>query len=426
MNALSLPFLFSLLAVLLVFSACFSASETALMSINRYRLMHLASEGNKGAQLAQKLLEKPERLIGLILLGNNFVNIMASAVTTVAFIRIAGDSGVLIGTMFLTVVVLIFAEVAPKTLAAFKPERVALPAAFFLYPLLKVLYPVVRVINALASVVLRPFGVNSSAPSNNDLSQNELRTLLEQGGSLIPKSHRQMLLNVLTLEQATVEDIMVPRNEVRGIDLNCSLAEVIEQVQAYPYSRAIMYRDSLDNVVGILNLRKLINVDQETMTLEWLEKAMFKPYYIPQSTRLPQQMVEFQRLQRRIGLVVNEYGDIVGLVTLADILEEIVGEFTTEPAQHARRIDRQGDSSWTIDGRIAVHSLNRRLGWDLPTEEATTFSGLIVSALDELPDEGTEVSLFGFSIRIEQVRDNVIQLVKVTLPIPETDSETDG
>ena len=221
MNALSLPFLFSLLAVLLVFSACFSASETALMSINRYRLMHLASEGNKGAQLAQKLLEKPERLIGLILLGNNFVNIMASAVTTVAFIRIAGDSGVLIGTMFLTVVVLIFAEVAPKTLAALKPERVALPAAFVLYPLLKVLYPVVRVINALASVLLKPFGVNSSAPSNNDLSQNELRTLLEQGGSLIPKSHRQMLLNVLTLEQATVEDIMVPRNVVRGIDLNC-------------------------------------------------------------------------------------------------------------------------------------------------------------------------------------------------------------
>lgn len=415
MNALSLPFLFSLLAVLLVFSACFSASETALMSINRYRLMHLAREGHRSAQLAQKLLETPDRLIGLILLGNNFVNIMASAVTTVAFIRIAGDSGVLMGTVFLTVVVLIFAEVAPKTLAALRPETVALPAAYVLYPLLKLMYPVVRVINLLAGLVLKPFGANHTQASSQDLSQHELRTLLEEGGSLIPPGHRQMLLNVLTLEQATVEDIMVPRYEIRGVDLD-QPEQLVQQVEDYPYSRAIVYRGSIDQVEGILNLRELMRLRNQPLTVDWICQRMLTPYFIPASTRLPQQMVEFQRVQRRLGLVVNEYGDIVGLTTLADILEEIVGEFTTEPKQHARRIEPQGDGSYLIDGRIAVHSLNRRLGWELPTQEASTLSGLIVAALDELPENGACLELFDLRIQIELVQDKIIRQVRIWPP----------
>lgn len=421
MNALSLPFLFSLLVILLVFSACFSASETALMSINRYRLMHLAREGHRSAQLAQKLLETPDRLIGLILLGNNFVNIMASAVTTVAFIRIAGDSGVLIGTVFLTVVVLIFAEVAPKTLAALKPETVALPAAYVLYPLLKLMYPVVRVINLLAVLLLKPFGADARETSSQDLSQNELRTLLEEGGSLIPPGHRQMLLNVLTLEQATVEDIMVPRYEIRGIDLD-QPEQLVQQIEDYPYSRAIVYRGSIDQVEGILNLRELMRLRNETLSEDWICQRMLTPYFIPASTRLPQQMVEFQRVQRRLGLVVNEYGDIVGLTTLADILEEIVGEFTTEPKQHARRIEPQGDGSYRIDGRIAVHSLNRRLGWDLPTQEASTLSGLIVAELDELPDNNTEIVLFDLRIQIELVQDNIIRQVRIWPPLRTTEA----
>lgn len=425
MNDIPLSLLFSALGVLLLLSAFFSGSETALMSINRYRLMHLASEGHRGARLAQKLLEQPDRLIGLILLGNNFVNILASAITTVAFIQIAGEAGVLIGTAFLTVVVLIFAEVAPKTMAAFRPERVALPAAYVLYPLLRVAYPVVWVINWLAGGVLWLLGHRRSESSDHThLSQDELRTLLEQGGSLIPEGHRKMFLNILALEEARVEDIMVPRNEIRGIDLDSDTASLTSELEQYPYSRAVVYRGDIDQVVGILSLRELLRLRAgEAPTAAWIESRLRKPYFIPEGTRLPQQLVEFQRHQRRLGLVVDEYGDIVGLVTLADILEEIVGEFTTEPKQNTRKIEHLKDGSLLVDARIAVHSLNRRLGWDLPTEDANTLSGLIVSQLGALPEAGSELPIEGLRIRVEAVRDNVVRLVRVWLPEENGDDE---
>lgn len=420
MDDIPLSILFAGLAGLLVLSAFFSGSETALMSINRYRLLHLARSGHRGARLAQKLLERPDRLIGLILLGNNFVNIFAAALTTVVFVRLVGEAGVLVGSLALTVVVLIFSEVAPKTLAALKPERVALPAAFVLWPLLKIAYPFVWVINLLAGIVLRPFGAHDHNKDDGEISQEELRTLLEHGGSLIPQSHRKMFLNILALEEARVEDIMVPRNEIIGIDLDGDPAELPAKLAKFPFGRAVVYRDSIDQVEGILNLRDVVDVRAETaITPALIVSRLRKPYFIPEGARLPQQLSEFQRQRRRLALVVNEYGEIVGLVTLADILEEIVGEFTSEPKQNSRRIEHQADGSILVDGRIAVHSLNRRLDFDLPTEDANTLSGLIVSHLESLPAAGTELSIDGYRMRVEHVEGNVVKRVRVQPPDPD-------
>jgi Mg2+/Co2+ transporter CorB len=422
MSSVSLEALFGALAVLVVLSAFFSSSETALMAINRYRLLHLAREGHRGARLAERLLQHPDRLIGLILLGNNFVNISASALATIAFVRIAGEAGVLIATVSLTFVLLIFAEVAPKTLAAFRPERIALPAAYVLWPLLKVSYPLVRVVNLIAGAVLRLFGHRGGKASDTALSADELRTLLEEGGRLIPDSHRRMLLNILMLEEARVEDIMVPRNEIRAIDLDTDADTLRRDLAEFPYSRVIVYRGSLDNVIGVLNTRSLLDLRRGTeVTTGLIEARMRKPYFIPEGTRLPQQLVEFQRLQRRSALIVDEYGDIQGLVTLADILEEIVGDFTTAPKQTSRRVEKQADGSLLVDGRIAIHSLNRRLDWELPTDDANTLSGLIVNRLEDLPNAGDELEIDGFRMRLEQVKDHVIRLVRVIPPQPSED-----
>jgi len=415
--------LLGLLAGLLLLSAFFSGAETALMSINRYRLLHLARAGSRGARLARKLLEQPDRLIGLILLGNTFANILASALATLVFVRMAGEAGLLVGTAVLTIIVLIFAEVAPKTLAAFHPERVALPAAYVLYPLLRVAYPFVWVINALANGVLYVFGHRRNASVNTTLSQAELRTLLLEGGGLIPDTHRKMLLNILALEEAYVEDIMVPRGEIIGIDLDDDPDILRQTLAAFPFSRAPIYRGSVDQVTGVLHLRSLMNIPAEHITPELIEARARKPYFVPEGASLPQQLVEFQRLKRRVAMVVDEYGDVVGMVTLADILEEIVGEFTTTPKQDTRHVHHEADGSVLVDGRIPVHSLNRRLGWSLPTEDARTLSGLIVSHNEALPAAGAEFEIDGFRMRVEQLGDNVIALIRVRAPVPDADEE---
>lgn len=427
MTDIPLPVLFAALTVLLVLSAFFSSSETALMSINRFRLMHLARGGNRGAMLAQKLVREPDRLIGLILLGNNFVNILASAIATIAAVRIGGEAGVLVGTIVLTIVVLIFAEVAPKTLAAFRPERVALPASYVLVPLLKLFYPLVRAINFFAGLVLRMVGHRGGQATEQKLSQAELRTLLEEGGGLIPDSHRRMLLNILALEEARVDDIMVPRNEIRGIDLDDEPEDLRATLRDFPFSRAVIYRSKIDNVVGTLNLRTLLDLSQSRpIDGALVEERMREPYFIPEGTRLPQQLVAFQRLQRRSGLVIDEYGSIRGLVTVADILEEIVGEFTTAPKQDTRHIHFEADGSVLIDGRIPVHSLNRRLQWDLPADAARTLSGLIVSVLEHLPEPGVDLVLDGYRMQILEVRDNVVRKVRIVAPPEDAADEPDS
>lgn len=417
MDDIPLSLLFTALGILLVCSAFFSGSETALMSINRYRLMHLAREGSRGARLAQRLLAQPERLIGLILLGNNFVNIAATTIATIAFVRLAGEAGPWISTAVLTVVVLIFSEVAPKTLAALKPERVALPASYVLWPMLRLSLPLVRVVNSLAAGVLWLAGHRAPKGDAHALSAAELRTLLEEGGRMIPEKHRQMLLNILALEEARVEDIMVPRNEIEGIDLDGDPTELRNRLAAFPFSRAPVYRGSIDQVVGILHLRNLLGTPPEVLIdPAFIEARVRKPYFVPEGTPLTKQMLEFQRVKRRVGLVVDEYGDIVGLVTLPDILEEIVGDFVSAPGQNTRRIQHNPDGSLLIDGRTPLHTLNRHLDWDLPTDEFSTLNGLIVARMEAIPPVGAEVEIEGLRMRIEAIGDNVVQRVRVFPP----------
>ena len=425
MSEVPLVFLLGALVVLLLLSAFFSSSETALMSISRFRLMHLAQSGNRGAKLAQKLVRQPDRLIGIILLGNNFVNISASAIATIAAVRIGGEAGILIGTAFLTVIVLIFSEVAPKTYAAFHPERVALPASYVLYPLLRVFYPLVRLINLLAGLVLRLVGHSGSKRVEQSMSQAELRTLLQEGGGLIPDNHRQMLLNILGLEDARVDDIMVPRNESRGIDLDDDTETLRAALRGFPFSRAVLYRGSIDNVLGTLNLRTLLALSQsEPIDAGLFERNMRPPYFIPEGTRLTHQLLEFQRQQRRSGLVIDEYGSLQGLVTVVDIVEEIVGEFATAPKQDTRHIHFEDDGSVVIDGRIPVHSLNRRLQWDLPADAARTLSGLIVRVLEHLPTPGETLEINGYRMHVQLVRDNVVRKVHVVAPqVSEADDD---
>ncbi|MBL8251295.1 MAG: HlyC/CorC family transporter, partial [Candidatus Competibacter sp.] len=322
------------LVLLIGCSAFFSGSETGLMTLNRYRLRHRAKAGDKAARRASNLLEHPDRLIGIILLGNNFVNILASSLATVIAIHFLGETGIVASTAIMTIIVLVFGEVAPKTLAALHPERIAFPASAVLSPLLKVFYPLVWLINAVANGLLRLFRVPAHTSSHHSLSAEELRTVVTEAGVMLPKSHQTMLLSVLELEEITVNDIMVPRHEIEGIDLEDDWHDILTQLNYSPYTRLVVYRGSIDQVVGFLHLRNVLNLMSQKSNCDHaaLERLCREPYFIPEGTSLTRQLVNFQQLRRRIGLVVDEYGDVLGLVTLEDILEEIVGEFTTDPA----------------------------------------------------------------------------------------------
>ncbi|MFN2310053.1 MAG: HlyC/CorC family transporter, partial [Gammaproteobacteria bacterium] len=322
MDAIPLSVLFGTLLFLLILSAFFSGSETGLMTLNRYRLRHLAKNRHRGAMRAQRLLERPDRLIGLILLGNNFVNILASAIATLIGMRLFGEVGIAIATGALTLVVLIFSEVAPKTLAALHPERIAFPASFLYIPLLKLLYPLVWVINKIANAFLGLLGVSPEQSGGHALSSEELRTVVLEAGAMIPKRHQKMLLNLLDLEKATVEDIMIPRNEVVGVDLSDDIEEITEILTHTQYTRLPVFEDSIDHVVGILHLRSIVPLlKRGDLTHDALRSVLREPYFIPEGTSLNRQLLNFQRESRRTGLVVDEYGDIQGLVALEDILE---------------------------------------------------------------------------------------------------------
>jgi len=414
LNEISLPVLFGLLAILLIASAFFSGSETALMSLNRYRLRHLSKTGHRGAQLAQRLLDQPDRLIGLILLGNNFVNISASAIATVVALRLGGEAGILIGTAVLTVVVLIFSEVAPKTYGAYYPERIAFAVSYLLWPLLRISRPLVWSVNLLANAVLSLLGVGRKSGDGDQLSPEELRTLLAEGGGLIRPRDRRMLLNILELEELAVDEIMVPRREVSGIDLDEPVAEIMKVLGRFPYSRIPIHRGSIEHISGVVNTRQILPlISKGTLDAEALERIAKKPYFIPSGTPLTRQLQEFQRRQRRMGFVVDEYGDLQGLITIQDILEEIVGEFTTSPEATPTRAAKLPDGSVRAEGRMRVRLLNRQFGWELPTDGASTLSGLIVERLDGVPEEGSSSELLGFRLLFERVEDNLVQRVVI-------------
>ena len=419
MNDVPLSVLFGVLIFLLILSAFFSSSETGLMTLNRYRLRHLVQKKHRTAIMANRLLERPDRLIGLILLGNNFVNILASALTTIIALRMGGETGLAIGTGILTLVVLIFAEVAPKTLAALHPEKIAFPAALIYTPLLKILYPVVWVINGIANTLLSILGVDTKGVNSHHLSTEELRTVVNEAGTLIPKRHQSMLLSILDLEKVTVEDIMIPRSEIHGIDLDDDWPDIKEQLTHSQHTRLPIFRDDVDNVVGVLHIRHVMHQmasSHEEFSKKTLESNMQKPYFIPEATPLNTQLLNFQRQERRIGLVVNEYGDIQGLVTLEDILEEIVGEFTSDPATNIREVHPQDDGSFLVDGSVLVRDLNKMLRWQLPMDGPKTLSGVIVEYLESIPETGISVKIQDYAIEIVQTSDNTVKTARVVPP----------
>ncbi|MGD8785689.1 MAG: HlyC/CorC family transporter [Thioalkalispiraceae bacterium] len=412
-----IPFsiLFGTLAFLIIASGFFSGSETGLMSLNRYRLRHLADQNKKGARTALRLLSRPERLIGVILLGNNFVNILAASIASIIGFHLYGEKGVMIASMILTVIILIFSEVTPKTLAALNPERFALPASYVLEPILKVMYPIVWLTNQAANGIFRLLGVSKYQVSQYDLSTEELRIVVNEAGTVIPQRHQQMLLNLLDLEKVTVEDIMVPRNEIIGIDLEDDWDKIMKDLNQSQHTKLPVYEGDIDKIIGFLHLRKSIQIfkDPEGVNKDTLRKIIRDPYFVPEGTPLNTQLLNFQREKRRIGLIVDEYGEILGLITLEDLLEEIVGEFTTDPAAKSKDIHIQDDGSYLIDGSASVRELNRILEWDLPTEGPKTINGLIIEYLEHIPDPGTSLLIANYPIEIVQTTNNTVKTVRI-------------
>ena len=419
--------LMGLLILLLVLSAFFSGSETALMSVNRYRLRHRARAGHRGARLAEALLARPDRLIGLILLGNNLVNFSAASLVAIIALKRGGQPAVAVGTVALTLVVLIFSEAAPKTLAALHPERLAYPSAYIYYPLLKIVYPIVWLTNVASNGVLYLIGVRQSAGEGYALSREELRTVVYEAGARISSRYRQMLLSILDLEQVTVDDVMVPHNEIVGIDLDDDLDEIMKTIGETEHTRLPVYRDNIDQVIGLLHLRRLANiVDQSNFSKSSIEALLIEPYFVPEGTPLSTQLVQFQKSNQRLALVVDEYGDIQGMVTLEDILEEIVGEFTAAPTDSVEEIVKENEGCYLIAGSANVRDINKSLHWNLPTEGPKTMNGLILETLETIPAPGTCLKLADYPIEIVDSNDNRVTLVRIhAFPSGSTSSSTD-
>jgi len=400
-----------------------------MMALNRYRLKHLSRQGHRGARRAMALLRRPQRLISLILLGNNLVNILAAVLATLLFTQLFGEFGPLVATVVLTVVILLFAEITPKTVAALHPELIAFPAARVLRVLMWLARPAIWLIDGFISTLLRLGGLRARAGDNDRLSQEELHTVVREAGSLISSHHQDMLLNVLELEQATVEDIMVPRSEIVMLHLEMQPDQLLETLAASRHTRLPVCAASRDDVVGVLHTRKLAPLLTEpagTLDAEVLKQLCDEPYYIPERTSLHTQLINFQKGKERLGLVVDEYGMVQGLVTLEDILEEIVGEFTTSSQNYSRDVVHVEDGSYLVDGSVSLRELNRRLDWELPMGEARTLNGLIIEHLETLPTPGTSLRIDGYTLEITQIIGNTVRSVRIRRAPGATANEEGG
>ncbi|KID58378.1 membrane protein [Pseudoalteromonas luteoviolacea CPMOR-1] len=415
MDDISTNALFIILGVLILISGYFSSSETGIMSINRYRLRHLVKENNKSAKRVDKLLQRPDRLIGLILLGNNLVNIAASSVATLIGLRLFGDAGLIISTLVLTLVILIFAEVTPKTLAALYPEKVAFPSSLILKILLKFLFPFVSAINFITNGILKLFGVSPEQIEEHSLSKEELKTVVNESSAMLPTNHGSMLTSILDLEQVTVEDIMIPRNEINAIDINDDWKDISRRLTNAQHTRVLLYRDQIDDAVGFIHSRDALRLlTKEQFDKPSLLRAVREIYFIPEGTSLNTQLLKFQQNKERIGLVVDEYGDIQGLVTLEDILEEVVGDFTTtQTPTPSDEVTVQSDGSVLVDGSANIRDLNKEMGWELPTEGPKTLSGLIVEYLEDIPESQLSLKIANYPMEVMEVKENMIKIVKI-------------
>ncbi len=411
MNDMSLGMLFGILAAMLILSAFFAGSETALMSLNRYRLRHLVKLKHPGAMKAQKLLQRPDHLLGLMLLGNIFINNFAASLATVIAIKLYTDdeSVIAISTGLLTIVMLICSEVTPKTLAAIKPEPLAFPAAWIYTPLLKLLYPIVWFINLFVNLLLRIIGIDVKKSRHEALNKDELKSIISDAESLMPARYQKMLMGILDLESATVEDIMTPRNEIVGLDLESPIEEIINQIKTSPHTRLPVYKTSIDRIIGFIHLRKvLFLINQDCFDKQTIINSLDKPTFTPETTPVHVQMHRFKHEKIRIGLVVDEYGDVQGLVTLDDLLQEIVGELINDDDT----VRVQTDGSILVDANITLRELNRVTQWSFPTEGPKTLNGLIIEFMETIPEIGTSIRLHEYPLEIIKRDENSVKLVK--------------
>ena len=406
--------LVALVVVLIVLSAFFSATETALMSLNRYRLRHQARAGNRAARIAERLLQRPDRLIGVILLGNTGTNIAATALVTFIALRVGGERAIFASTLAFIVIVLIFAEVAPKTVAALNPPRYALPSAPIYYVLLKIVYPIVWVLNLFTNGLLRLLGVQPDKIASHSLSADELRTIVAEAGVMVPRRHQRMLLSILDLDAIRVDDVMVPRQEVIGLDLDRDWQDNLALIQTSQHDRLPVYRGDIDNIVGVTRVRDLLpELVRGELTQSILLERIREPYFVPEGTPLNKQLLNFQQTRRRSAFVVDEYGDVQGLITTQDILREIVGELASAVDIG---VTKESDRSYVVDASANVRQLNRVMNWNFPTDGPKTLNGLIVEQLETIPETGTGVTVADYPIEILDASEHGIKTVRVFPP----------
>lgn len=414
---MSLTGLFILLVVLLLLSGFFAASETALMSVNKYQLRHKARTGHAVAQLILRMIERPDRLLGVILIGNTAANIIASSIATVICVKLWGESKIVVAMVVLTFVVLIFSEVTPKTYAALHPMKTSKLVAWPLYIIQMVIYPVVLLANTIANGFLFLLGVRVNKKALDALTAEELRTIVHESSQKIPEHYQDMLLGVLDLTEATVDDIMIPRNEIIGIDLEDDWQDSLKLLANSPYTRLLVYKGGLDDIKGVLHLREIVYlIAQNRLTPKTLSSVLYETYYIPSGTPLNIQLLNFRKIKRRSAIIVNEYGDVQGLVTLEDILEEIVGKFTTNLSELNPEIHHQHDGSYIINGAINIRELNRELDWTLPVSSAKTLSGLVIEHLEMIPKTALCLWLGPYRMEVMKINDNMIKTVRVIPP----------
>ena len=411
MNEIPLWILLASIAFLVLMSAFFSGSETSMMAINRYRLKHLVKEKNKSAKRVSKLLEKTDRLLGVILIGNNFTHTLSTALATVVAIRIWSDNAVLAVTVFMTIIMIIFAEVMPKTIAALKPESIAFPSSYLLKPLSKILSPLITLVSFVSNNVTKLIGIDLDNANKDELKPEELRTLLQTSG--VPKRQEEMLMGIFDMDNLSVNDVMIPKNEIIGIDLNDETEDIVKQLQEIDFTYIPCYEDTIDNIQGFLSLNKKAEfLGSEEKSIRSLRDELREPLFVPENTPLYKQLANFQSSGRRVGLIVDEYGDIEGIITLRSILEIIVGEITTESIEKMD-IMPQADGSYLVDGSMMIREVNRRLKWELPTEGPKTLSGLILEEIQTIPDTNVGLSIESYRIETVLIKDNVIKLAKV-------------
>ena len=415
MNEIPLSVLAGILFCLIIFSAYFSSSETGMISLNRYRLRSKSKTGHSGAKRVEMLLKQPDRLISVILIGNNLVNIFASSIATVIAIRLWGDAGIALASGLLTLIILIFAEVAPKTLAARYPERIAYPSSFILKPLLFIFSPFVWLVNGASKGLLRLLGIRTTQHNNPDsLNSDELRAVVYETGNLIPRKHQDMLISILDLEKMTVDDIMIPRNEVIGINIEDDIDIIKSQLQSTQHTRLPVYKKEINNTVGIFHMRNVARFfSDEKLNKSTIMQNTREPYFVPAGIPLNKQLINFQKTRQRMGLIVNEYGDVQGLITLEDILEEIVGEFTSDMSSSSKDIHPQADGSFLIDGTTAVRDINSILKWQLPTGGPKTLNGLILDELEFIPEYNLCINLSGYKVETLLIQDSMIKTARI-------------